>query len=84
MGPNGQSFVDGGFRRNNPIRSANIESRDTWPGEERLIISIGTGAAPGQPLTGNLLALAKRLKDLVKDTEQTNRDFRAENNEMVR
>ncbi|KAK3170210.1 hypothetical protein OEA41_009596 [Lepraria neglecta] len=82
--PNRQSFVDGAFRRNNPIRSANIESLDTWPGEERLIISIGTGAAPGQPLTGNLLALAKRLKDLVKDTEQTNQDFRAENNEMVR
>lgn len=25
-----------------------------------------------------------RLKDLVKDTEQTNRDFRAENSEMAR
>ena len=29
IGPNRQSFVDGAFRRNNPIRSANIELRDT-------------------------------------------------------
>ena len=38
-----QTFVDGALRRNNPIREANKESRDIWPGEERLIISIGTG-----------------------------------------
>lgn len=85
IGPSRQNFVDGALTaKNNPIRSANTESRDIWPGEDRLILSIGTGAAPGQAVTGNLVSLATRIKEIVVDSEQTDRDFRMENNEMVR
>jgi len=85
IGPSHQRFVDGALTgKNNPVRTANTESRDIWPGEERLILSIGTGAAPGQAVTGNLLSLAERLKEIVTDSEQTNKEFRMENNEMVR
>ena len=95
-----QIFVDGALRRNNPIREANKESRDIWPGEERLIVSIGTGryvlmtarmraplilcSAPGGNVAGGLLSLAQRLKDIVVDSEQTARDFAAENDAMIR
>ena len=96
-----QIFVDGALRRNNPIREANKESRDIWPGEERLIVSIGTGryvlmtarrrvplilvcSAPGGNVVGGLLSLAQRLKDIVVDSEQTARDFAAENDAMIR
>ncbi|KAL6714796.1 hypothetical protein ACLMJK_007056 [Lecanora helva] len=85
IGPSRQKFVDGALTgRNNPIRTANTESRDVWPREERLILSIGTGAAPGQAVTGNLISLVERLKEIVTDSEQTNKDFRMENNDMVR
>ena len=85
IGPSRQNFVDGALTgKNNPVRTASTESRDIWPGEERLILSIGTGAAPGQAVTGNLLTLANRLKEIVTDSEQTNKDFRMENNDMVR
>ena len=85
IGPSRQKFVDGALTgRSNPIRTANTESRDVWPGEERLILSIGTGAAPGQAVTGNLISLVERLKEIVTDSEQTNRDFRMENNDMIR
>lgn len=45
---------------------------------------MGTGAAPGQPLTGDLASLANSLKEIVTDTEQTNKEFRMENSDMVR
>lgn len=85
IGPSRQNFVDGALTgKNNPIRTANAESRDIWPSQERLILSIGTGAAPGQAVTGDLLSLANRLKEIVVDSEQTNREFRLENNDMIR
>lgn len=85
IGPSHQKFVDGALTgKNNPIRTANTESRDMWPGQDRLILSIGTGAAPGQAVTGNLISLATRLKEIVVDSEQTDRDFRMENNAMIR
>ena len=85
IGLNRQLFVDGALTgSNNPVRTANVESRDVWPSADRLILSVGTGAAPGQAVTGNLLELANRLKDMVTDSEKTNRNFRMENNEMVR
>ena len=85
IGQNRQLFVDGAMTgSNNPVRTANVESRDIWPSADRLILSVGTGAAPGQAVTGNLPELAIRLKDMVTDSEKTNRTFRMENNEMVR
>ena len=48
-----------------------------------MFISIGTGTAPGRSLLGNLADLADKLKDIVTDTEQTNRDFRSENRPLI-
>ncbi len=80
-----QQYVDGAIKgRNNPIISANLESRDIWPDEDRLLISIGTGIAPNKPFTGNLVTLANRLKEIVTDTEQTNEDFEGDHMEMIK
>ena len=49
-----------------------------------MLISIGTGTAPGRSLLGNLVSLADKLKDLVLDTEQTDRDFQYENRALTR
>ena len=85
IGQNRQLFVDGALTgSNNPIRTAQVESRDVWPNADRLILSVGTGAAPGQAVTGNLVELVKRLSRMVTDSEKTNREFRMDNNEMVR
>ncbi len=85
IGQHRQLFVDGALTgSNNPVRTAYVESRDVWPSADRLILSVGTGAAPGQAVTGNLLELANRLKDMVTDSEKTNRAFRMDHDEMVR
>lgn len=83
IGPYKELFVDGALRRNNPIREADKESRDLWPGAERLIISIGTGSAPGGSALGDLYSLAQRLKDIVTDSEQTCQDFESANEAML-
>ena len=49
-----------------------------------MLISIGTGSAPGRSLLGNLVSLADKLKDLILDTEQTDRDFQSENRALIR
>lgn len=63
---------------------ANIESANIWPDENRMLISIGTGTAPGSSLLGNLITLADKMKNLVLDTEQTDRDFQSENRALIR
>ena len=49
-----------------------------------MFLSVGTGTAPGRSLMGNLASLAERLRDIVTDTEQTNRDFRSEHRPLIR
>ena len=48
-----------------------------------MFVSVGTGSAPGKSLLGNLKDLAQRLSEIALDTEQTNKDFRAEHPELI-
>ena len=48
-----------------------------------MFVSVGTGSAPGKSLLGNLKDLAERLSEIALDTEQTNKDFRAENTDLI-
>ena len=84
LGEYDEPFVDGAFRRNNPIHVANVESLNIWPNEHRMFISIGTGEAPGRDLPGNLFSLADRLKDIVTDSQLADADFQAANRQLVR
>ncbi|KAF2269767.1 FabD/lysophospholipase-like protein [Lojkania enalia] len=79
-----QMYVDGALRYNNPIEKADQESRELWPKEERLIISVGTGSAPGpNVLTGNIADLGRTLAKTVTDSEEENARFRRRNKDMV-
>lgn len=50
IGQNRQLFVDGALTgSNDPVRTANVESRDVWPTADRLILSVGTGAGLAKP-----------------------------------
>lgn len=83
IGPRGNKFVDGGLRYNNPIDLVDRESREIWPDDDRLIISIGTGNAPGGNFEGSLKDLVDRLKDIATETEETsNRFFQAHRDMM--
>jgi predicted acylesterase/phospholipase RssA len=75
IGPNQETFVDGALGYNNPIRLLDRESKDLWPGSERVFVSIGTGTAPGASLEGNILTLASRIQDIVVETQKTHEEF---------
>jgi predicted acylesterase/phospholipase RssA len=84
IGPWSQKFVDGGLKYNNPIELADTESAKLWPDDDRLIINIGTGSAPGRAIEGNIIDLAKRLADIVVDADERSERFRAAHPDMVR
>jgi predicted acylesterase/phospholipase RssA len=83
IGPYGQTFVDGALKHNNPINLVDLESSEIWPEQDRIIISIGSGSAPGEDLLGNLKDLAKKLAKIVTDTEEENELFRRKHQAMV-
>ena len=56
---------------------------ELWPNDERLIISVGTGSAPGPDLTRNLEDLAEVLRRIVTDSESEQTRFRRRNEKMV-
>lgn len=56
---------------------------DLWPDEDRIIISIGTGCAPGPKVIGNAVKLIETLAKIVTDSEKENDRFRRRNKQMI-
>jgi predicted acylesterase/phospholipase RssA len=77
-------FVDGGLRNNNPINLVDREAKNLWPNDDILIISIGTGDAPGGSLEGSLRDVVDRLKDIAIETRQTTETYFSQHQEMAR
>lgn len=75
IGPHKQRYVDGALGYNNPIRLLDRESKDMWLDSERIFVSIGTGTAPGASLGGNIIALTKRIQEIVLETQKTHEEF---------
>jgi predicted acylesterase/phospholipase RssA len=75
IGPRGQNFVDGGILYNNPVELVYREAQDLWPDRNILLVSVGTGSAPGQRFDGHILDIVNQMKNLVTETERTANDF---------
>jgi predicted acylesterase/phospholipase RssA len=83
IGKYGQKFVDGAVRYNNPIQLVAREAEHLWPGRDQLILSIGTGSAPGLPFKGKLKAIVDGLKAIATETERTADDFHHAHRDMI-
>ncbi|KAF8532821.1 phospholipase, patatin family protein [Trichophaea hybrida] len=75
IGNFGPTFVDGAIQDNNPVQLVHREAMDIWPGEETLLISIGTGSAPGRPFQGHIATHVEAMKRIVTQSEHTAKDF---------
>ena len=83
IGKFGQTFLDGGILYNNPIQLVHREAADIWLDRETLLISIGTGNAPGKPFKGSLKVIVERMRDIVTQTERTAKGFHRSHADMV-
>jgi hypothetical protein len=77
--------VDGGVLYNNPIQVVEREALVIWPDriEGAVMVSIGTGSAPGGAFKGNLKRIIEAMKEIVTETEKTHNDFYRSHKAMV-
>lgn len=83
IGNHGEKFADGALHYNNPVELVLQESLELWPNDGRVLISIGTGSAPGQTIDTNLKALVSQLVRIATETEETARAFSRVHGDMV-
>ena len=69
---------------NNPVQLIHREASNIWPDRRALLISIGTGSAPGKSLKGDLKTVIDRMKEIVAETEKTANDFFYDHGDMVK
>jgi predicted acylesterase/phospholipase RssA len=64
IGPMKQSFADGAVAYNNPVQHVYREAQQMWPDrmKDALLITIGTGAAPGPSFEGNAVQVVAAMK----------------------
>ena len=84
MGPREQTFIDGAILRNNPVDQVHLEKECLWGNREAILVSIGTGCAPGRPFGGNIVKIAERLKEIATDAERKANDFYESHLSMVK
>lgn len=73
------NYVDGGLRKNNPVREVSDEAKLLWgswtPECPTFIVSIGTGLPPLRAVGENAKDILKALADIATDTQQTADEF---------
>lgn len=80
----GEKYADGALHYNNPIELVLQESLKLWPDNDRVLVSIGTGSAPGQAIDGSLKSPVSQLVRIATETEETARAFLRSHGDMVR
>ena len=89
IGDAGEAFIDGATGRNNPIRQLWTEARDIWPegcleDNIKCIVSIGTGQPSVKPFGDDLVEIARTLRDIATETEDTAEDFHRDHRDLAR
>lgn len=75
IGDHKELFADGALHYNNPMEMVLQEAKELWPNDDFLLLSIGTGTAPGQSINEGLLSVVQQLKRIATETEQTAQRF---------
>ena len=71
-----QQFVDEDLLDNNAIHLfVRREAEKIWPERDALVISIGTGSAPGGHFEGGIKKVVEAMETILTQTERTGDDF---------
>ena len=77
-------LVDGAIAYNNPVLLVSNEAKNLWTDREMLLISVGTGNAPGNSVDANAYTLSKSvLPKLLTHPDKAADEFYHLNQEMV-
>jgi patatin-like phospholipase/acyl hydrolase len=79
-------YIDGGIKSNNPISMVHFEASMIWPDRinDALVISIGTGSAPGPKFEGNIASIIKALREIVTASDDAANAFEDAHESMAR
>lgn len=79
-------YIDGGIKSNNPISMVHFEASIIWPNRinDALVISIGTGSAPGPKFEGNIISIIKALREIVTASDDAANAFEDSHESMAR
>lgn len=77
IGKHRQEFADGAIVYNNPVQLVEREASTKWPSHigNAVMLSIGTGSAPGAQFRGDIKKIIEGMKKIVTETEKTANDF---------
>lgn len=86
----GREYVDGAFGFNNPLDEVWLEALDIWKPEQgrlepmlKCVVSIGTGNLGTSPVGDKPWSIAKALKDIATQTENTERVFAMRHQDLL-
>jgi predicted acylesterase/phospholipase RssA len=68
-------YSDGGLFYNNPITQVNAEGMEMFPGDDILIVSLGTGISSSVEFNPNVTTIASVLANIATRTTQVANDF---------
>ena len=83
IGDYGEMFADGALHHNNPIHLVYQEAKELWPEDGYLLVSIGTGSAPGQSINEGLKSVIEQLAKIATETEETAKVFHRTHADMI-
>ncbi|PMD43710.1 FabD/lysophospholipase-like protein [Hyaloscypha variabilis F] len=63
-------YSDGGLVYNNPVHLVHIEGTEMFPGQETLLLSLGTGIPSDKIFDPNFANIGRQLADLATQTER--------------
>lgn len=71
----GSVYSDGGLLYNNPVEQVHGEASEMFPGQNQLLISLGTGIRREMKFDPSITTVAAQLAELATETERTADNF---------
>jgi predicted acylesterase/phospholipase RssA len=68
-------YVDGALQANNPIFEVMQEACDLWDCRGAVMVSIGTGSRPPEPIGENIVELARSISKMLTDASNATSRF---------
>ncbi|KAL9112428.1 MAG: hypothetical protein Q9227_003270 [Pyrenula ochraceoflavens] len=89
IGPNNETFIDGAWGANNPVRFMWYEAQQIWPSARledqiEVLVSIGTGEPGVSDVGDKFWEIFEKLKKIAAEAQKTADHFKRDHRDLVR